>query len=242
MLRKNLSAVQLDCGTIQIEGCRHVQFIKSLVTRVLPKLIFIGIAVPIIELGLLMFLSSRIGFPWTIGIVVLTGVLGAVLWRLQGLGVIGRLGSALRQQDSAADALMDGALIFFAGGLLLTPGVITDLLGFALLIPWSRSCFKGWILRWLTNRFNVSRMPGSDVFGSGSVDGKGDVSGFFGKVFFGQATFGGSNQFQTHQFEDNENDNPDADSDNDYASGDVIEGHIVDHTENDFNSEQKHEG
>ena len=211
-------------------------------TRVLPKLIFIGIAVPIIELMLLIFLSSKIGFPLTIGIVIFTGVLGAVLWRLQGLGVIGRLGNALRQQDSAADALMDGALIFFAGGLLLTPGVLTDLVGFLILIPWSRSLLKRWILRWLTKRFKISQMPGSQMFGSDSRDGNGNAGGFFGNVFFGQSTFGGKDQFQEQHFSDIEKAFEEDESNKDYASGDVIEGHIVDHSKSDLDGDQKNKG
>lgn len=198
----------------------------------LPKLIFIGIAVPIIELTLLIFLSSKIGFPWTIGIVVITGVLGAVLWRLQGLGVIGRLGSALQQQDTAADALMDGALIFFAGGLLLTPGVLTDLVGFSILIPWSRSFFKRRILRWLTHRFKVSQMGRSQMFGSGPMGPNGQgTGGFFGNVFFSQTSFGGS-QFQEH-FTGSENTTQESESNEDYATGDVIDGHIVDKSDSD---------
>ena len=204
----------------------------------LPKLIFIGIAVPIIELGLLIFLSSRIGFSWTIGIVVFTGVLGAVLWRLQGLGVIGRLGNALRQRDSAADALMDGAMIFFAGGLLLTPGVITDLFGFTLLIPWSRSFFKRWILRWFTNRIKDLPMAGSETFGSGSRNGKAGPGVFFGNVFFGQATFGGGNPFEGKQFANRDNDVEENGLNSDCATGDVIEGQIVEHQKDDFEREQ----
>ncbi len=208
----------------------------------LPKLIFIGIAVPIVELTLLMFLSSKIGFPSTIGIVVLTGVLGAVLWRLQGLGVIGRLGSALQQQDSAADALMDGALIFFAGGLLLTPGVLTDLVGFSILIPWSRSFLKRRILRWLTNRFKDSQMGGSQMFGSGPMGPNGQGrGGFFGNVFFSQTSFGGG-QFPEH-FTGSGDATQKSESNEDYASGDVIDGHIVDKgdADKDFGDEQEKE-
>lgn len=160
------------------------------------------------------------------------------MWRLQGLGVIGRLGNALRQQDSAADALMDGAMIFFAGGLLLTPGVITDLFGFTLLIPWSRSFFKRWILRWFTNRFKDLPMAGAETFGSGSKDGKGGPGVFFGNVFFGQATFGGGNPFQGKQFANGDNDVEESGLNSDRATGDVIEGHIVERRKDDFEQDQ----
>lgn len=147
----------------------------------LPFLIFLGIAVPATELFLLVMISYWIGFLYTLGIIVVTGVIGALLWRWQGFGVLGRFragfsASILQQMaggdgtkssnapESPLDAMFDGAMIFFAGGLLLTPGVITDFVGFALLIPFTRTFVKKMAMRSLKKRFQVfdfsSQMPG----------------------------------------------------------------------------------
>ncbi len=134
----------------------------------LPILIFLGIAVPATELFLLILISNSIGFWPTVGIIVATGVLGAVLWRWQGFGVFGRLKMGIGSGASPGDALLDGAMIFFAGGLLLTPGVLTDVLGFLLLIPFTRSIFKKWIFQWLKSKFkmvDISQMPSGMPFG-----------------------------------------------------------------------------
>lgn len=134
----------------------------------LPILIFLGIVVPTVELTLLFLLSQWIGFWYTVGLIIITGVMGAMLWRWQGFGVWGRLrtemaSSVVREMQgqktgdipTPIDILMDGALIFFAGGLLLTPGVMTDLVGLLLLIPATRKLFKRLVFRYLKTHFRV---------------------------------------------------------------------------------------
>lgn len=129
-------------------------------------LILLGIAIPAIELFLLIWLAGVIGFWQTIGIIVVTGVLGAILWKWQGFGVFGKLRAGMIQGMNFGDTLLDGALIFFAGGLLLTPGILTDVFGFLLLIPVTRSVFKKMIMAWIKNKFNVmvsTQMQGMDL-------------------------------------------------------------------------------
>lgn len=127
----------------------------------LPYLIFLGIAVPAIELFLLIQLSWYIGFWWTLGIILFTGVIGVLLWRWQGFGIIRRVQRELLTGVSPGTALLDGALIFFAGGLLLTPGVLTDLLGFVLLIPPTRALIRKAILAWFKRHFQVVDFTGN---------------------------------------------------------------------------------
>ena len=137
---------------------------------VLPYLLLLGILIPATELFLLVVISNTWGVGWTFGLIICTGVLGAFLWRRQGLGAWGRIRSGLGRGESPGNALMDGAMIFFAGGLLLTPGLITDLSGFALLIPFSRNCIKRWVFHWLKSRFQLidlsSSMTSGMPFGS----------------------------------------------------------------------------
>ena len=54
-----------------------------------------------------------------------------------------------------ADSLLDGVLIFAAGALLLTPGILTDLLGISLLVPWSRDYYRRRLVAWFKSRFTI---------------------------------------------------------------------------------------
>ena len=94
------------------------------------RLLLLFTVVPLVELFLLVKLGTVIGIGATILIVICTGVLGAWLARWQGLGVLRRLTEDVNQGRLPADALIDGLLILIAGAVLLTPGLITDALGF----------------------------------------------------------------------------------------------------------------
>lgn len=117
----------------------------------LPTLILIFILTPIIELFLLIELGKLIGTWNIIIIVVVTGVLGAMLAKSQGLSVLRDMQIDLMNGILPTDRLFDGALVLIGGVLLITPGVLTDLLGFALLIPltrkWIKKILKGWLKR-----------------------------------------------------------------------------------------------
>ncbi|MDG2470893.1 MAG: FxsA family protein [Pirellulaceae bacterium] len=131
---------------------------------VLPYILLIGIAVPVVEILLLLWMAEAIGFWMTVGIIFITGGLGATLWRYQGIGVLGRLRQGIHQKQSPGDALMDGAMIFFAGGLLLTPGILTDLVGFSLLIPWNRKFLRNRMKAHFSSRFQFMNVAGSHPF------------------------------------------------------------------------------
>jgi UPF0716 protein FxsA len=106
------------------------------------RLLLLFTLVPLLELFILVKLGSVIGVGATVLIVIATGVLGASLARWQGLGVLRRLTQDLERGRLPADALLDGLLIFIAGAVLLTPGLITDVLGFLLLLPAGRAVVK----------------------------------------------------------------------------------------------------
>jgi UPF0716 protein FxsA len=99
-------------------------------------------AVPLVELFLLVKMGTVVGVGPTIALVIFTGVLGAWLARQQGLGVLHRLRVELAEGRLPADALIDGLLILVAGAVLLTPGLLTDALGFVLLVPPSRAVVR----------------------------------------------------------------------------------------------------
>jgi UPF0716 protein FxsA len=103
------------------------------------RLLLLFTIVPLVELFLLVKLGTVVGVGPTIALVLFTGILGAWLARQQGLEVLRRVNEDLSQGRMPTEALMDGVLILIAGAVLLTPGLLTDALGFVLLIPRTRA-------------------------------------------------------------------------------------------------------
>jgi len=112
-------------------------------------LILLFTLVPAIELMLLIEVGGAIGAGNTILIIVFTGVLGAYLARLQGFLVFQKIQNDLNRGVMPNSEMIDGLMILVGGIVLLTPGFITDALGFLLLIPWTRFLIK----KWFTKRF-----------------------------------------------------------------------------------------
>jgi UPF0716 protein FxsA len=95
---------------------------------VLLKLLVLFIAVPLVELYLLLLVGRVIGALYTILIVVLTGGLGGFLAKREGLAVLRRVRERLNAGERPGGELLDGAIILVAGALLITPGMVTDFL------------------------------------------------------------------------------------------------------------------
>ena len=120
-------------------------------------LIFLFTVVPIIELALLIKVGTIIGVSNTIAFVLLTGVAGAMLIRVQGFQIIQRIDSELSQGIVPSDALLDGFFVFCGGVLLITPGILTDIAGFLFIIPASRQLIKFWIVQKIRKTFREGR-------------------------------------------------------------------------------------
>ncbi|MBJ3761538.1 FxsA family protein [Maribius pontilimi] len=95
----------------------------------------IFIAVPMIEIALFIQVGGFIGLGWTLMIVLVTALLGTALVRSQGALALNEVRSSFNDMRDPTEALVHGAMILFAGALLLTPGFFTDAVGFALLLP-----------------------------------------------------------------------------------------------------------
>ena len=106
------------------------------------RLIILFTVVPLIELALLIKLGNVIGLWPTILIVIATGVLGAALARSQGTQVVSGIRAELAEGRPPTESLINGLLVLVGGVVLLTPGLLTDLLGFSLLVPSTRNWFK----------------------------------------------------------------------------------------------------
>jgi UPF0716 protein FxsA len=119
------------------------------------KLLILFILVPILELAIFIALGDKIGLAPTLGIIVLTAILGAYLTKSQGIKALNKYQQALAQGKLPHDEVMDGLMILIAGAVLLTPGFLTDAIGFSLLIPPFRRVIKAVIKDRLRERANV---------------------------------------------------------------------------------------
>lgn len=107
--------------------------------------------VPLTELVVIIEVGRRLGTGVTIGLVLLTGVVGAYLARLEGFGVLRHIREDLENNRVPARGLVDGLLVLLGGLLLLTPGFITDLVGFLMLFGPSRNVIRRYLAQYLTS-------------------------------------------------------------------------------------------
>jgi UPF0716 protein FxsA len=114
-------------------------------------LLFAFIAVPLIEIGLFIQVGGAIGLWPTLLIVLVTAMLGSWLVRSQGARELANLRGSFNELRDPTEPLANGAMILFAGALLLTPGFFTDAIGFSLLIPQVRAA----AFRAVKSRMNV---------------------------------------------------------------------------------------
>jgi len=108
-------------------------------------LLFAFIAVPMIEIALFIQVGGLIGVWWTLLIVLATALAGSYLVRHQGLRELGNLQRSFSDLKDPTEPLANGAMILFAGALLLTPGFFTDVVGLSLLVPAVRQAAFHWI-------------------------------------------------------------------------------------------------
>lgn len=114
----------------------------------LARLTLLFVVVPILELVLLIQIGRIVGLLPTLALVLTTGLAGAVLARAEGLRVLWAFRSEMASGRLPGQALLDGFSVLLGGAFLLTPGVLTDLAGLALLVPASR--------RWIQRRARAS--------------------------------------------------------------------------------------
>lgn len=115
-------------------------------------LFLLFLIVPLIEIGLFIQVGGWLGLWPTLLIVVLTALAGTQLLRQQGRGALQRLQRSLSELSDPSEPLASGAMILFAGALLLTPGFFTDAVGLTLMIPGVRA----WIFERIKARVKVT--------------------------------------------------------------------------------------
>lgn len=110
----------------------------------LPAIPLLLITVPLIEIALFVVVGSQIGVLPTIGLTIATALLGAMLLRVQGFGVLARIRDKMERGGAPGEDLVHGLMIMLAGVLLLMPGFFTDTIGLLLFLPPVRDL--GWRL------------------------------------------------------------------------------------------------
>ena len=119
------------------------------------RLLAAFILVPLIELMLLIQLAKYTSLATTIMLVIVTGILGSWLARREGVMTWFRFQTALAEGRAPSQEIQDGLMIVFAAALLLTPGLLTDALGFTLLLPQGRELVRRTLLKRYMQRFKV---------------------------------------------------------------------------------------
>lgn len=155
----------------------------------LGRLILLFLLMPAVELGLLIQVDKLIGFWPTIGMIILTGIAGSYLARREGLSVWGRLNDRLNAGGLPGKELLDGVIILVAGALLVTPGVLTDVIGFLGLIPWTRAGIRKVVMNRIQKKVDSGGLQmqfgffGGGFGAGGPYDaGSFDAGGFDGDV------------------------------------------------------------
>jgi len=129
--------------------------------------------VPLVDALLLVPVANVLGLLGTVALVVLTGLLGMLVVRAEGRHTLRRLQRKLARGELPTDEATDGALLVAAGAFLLTPGLVTDALGFALAIPVTRYPIREGLLRLVVRPYLERRTDGfvtGDVWTGGFPD------------------------------------------------------------------------
>ncbi len=135
------------------------------------KIILLLTITPLVELLVLLRIAELTSFSFTAALVIGTGIAGGILAKMEGVRVLGVIRRELDNGRLPGDALLDGAMILFAGALLLTPGVITDAVGFILLVPPARSVLKKYLKRKLQKMLTDGRVRIYRDMGFGPLHG-----------------------------------------------------------------------
>ena len=142
--------------------------------------LFVGI--PLIEIMLFIQIGGAIGTGMTIVIVIVTAMMGSMLLRWQGLATLSKARSSLDRSEIPVDSVVHAIFLVIAGALLLTPGFLTDAIGFLLFLPPFRLALGRWMLNYIMTHGTVSvhvqgGQPGHQPGNKQKPDGKPYIDG-----------------------------------------------------------------
>ena len=122
----------------------------------LSYLIMLFIGLPILELAILLKVHEAFRFWPTFLLVILTGMLGLTLVKRQGIAILQKIQREMENGNIPAPQMIDGVMILGAGAFLMTPGLITDTVGFLLLVPAVREKIRLWVKKMIEEKINRS--------------------------------------------------------------------------------------
>ena len=144
------------------------------------QLIAVLLLIPLIDMLLLVAVAGFIGILETVALVVLTGLVGLMLVRAEGRHTLAKIQRKAAQGEPPTDELLDGALLLVAGAFLLTPGLVTDVIGFIFVIPPTRYPVRIALKKWVVTPYIDKKTGGfatGSVYIGGFPDDDGDSSG-----------------------------------------------------------------
>lgn len=137
------------------------------------------VVVPLVEIYILIQVGQVIGVWWTILLLIADSILGSYLVKHEGARAWRALQDALRSYRMPAKELADGALILVGGTLLLTPGFVSDVVGFFCILPFTRPVARRALSEFITRKYlggpkggqrpRTRRRPGPDSVVQGEV-------------------------------------------------------------------------
>jgi len=122
------------------------------------KLLVLFTVIPLVELAILIKVGSYIGVLDTILLIVFTGAAGAVLVRAAGIQCLFTMRAQIQSGTFPAEELCNGLLILISGALLITPGLLSDTAGFALLVPPVRAAIRTRLSAYLEKKITAGRI------------------------------------------------------------------------------------
>ncbi len=125
---------------------------------------FLLLIIPIVEIGVFIAIGDRIGIFYTLMLILVTAVLGSILLRLEGFRVLGQIREQMNAGRMPTKELTNGVMIVIAGILLLTPGFVTDTIGFLLFLPPVRAAIR----TFLASRIKINTFGGGAGFDNDS--------------------------------------------------------------------------
>lgn len=148
--RFSMVAMRLGLRSIRISRCRYPGPV-----RLGPLLLVLFIAVPIAEIAVFLAVGERLGIVPTLVIVVATAVVGSTMVARQGSGAIRDIQLAVGRGQMPGKELAHGAMILVSAVLLITPGFLTDIIGFLLLLPPVREALRRYGVRKMEGRVQI---------------------------------------------------------------------------------------
>ena len=130
------------------------------------RLLILFITIPLVEIFLLIWVSTRTHWTNTLMLVILTGAWGAYLAKSQGYSILARIQAETAAGRVPTKELIDGLLVLIGGIVLLTPGLLTDLAGFCLMLPGFRAIIRERVKKKFASQVGDFQMPTPDGMGA----------------------------------------------------------------------------